>query len=181
MYARRFILSTREPIRKAFSMHHQRRKSGHASGNSSMTDLRKAEHKTTTSRPAPITRRTTPQVMQKLGKNPRDREREWEDERLFDEERESFPQYWYVSNFVFCLLLSALLHSPPSSPERSVGDHVPSARLSSPPFGQAASSPDMQVIGVTQSCAVQSNGKGKHTSVLVELQNSFLHIVSCIT
>jgi len=41
-----------------------------------------------------MTRRTTPQSAQKLGKSPRDREREWEEERWWDEERESFPQYW---------------------------------------------------------------------------------------
>ncbi|KAK0630786.1 hypothetical protein B0T17DRAFT_231334 [Bombardia bombarda] len=83
-------------------MHHHRRKSGHASGNSSMTDVRKAvgpsepstKHKS--SRPAPMTRRTTPQVVPKLGKNPKDREREWEEERWFDEERESFPQYCMI-------------------------------------------------------------------------------------
>ncbi|KAK2070358.1 hypothetical protein P8C59_004859 [Phyllachora maydis] len=40
-----------------------------------------------------MTRRATPQTAQKLGKNPRDREREWEEERWFDEERESFPQF----------------------------------------------------------------------------------------
>lgn len=43
-----------------------------------------------------MTRRATPQTAQKLGKNPRDREREWEEERWFDEERESFPQFWYA-------------------------------------------------------------------------------------
>lgn len=67
-----------------------------------MTDVRKAaapsdlsnKNKLSTARPAPMTRRTTPQVVQKLGKNPRDREREWEEERWFGEERESFPQYW---------------------------------------------------------------------------------------
>ena len=66
-----------------------------------MTDVRKAapsdlsyKHKSSTARPAPMTRRTTPQFVQKLGKSPRDRERELEDERWFDEERESFPQYW---------------------------------------------------------------------------------------
>ncbi|KAM7186504.1 hypothetical protein V8F33_011766 [Rhypophila sp. PSN 637] len=82
-------------------MHHQRRRSGHASGNSSMTDVRKAvgpsdlsyKHKSSSTRPAPMTRRSSTQGGQKLGKNPREREREWEEERWFDEERESFPQY----------------------------------------------------------------------------------------
>ncbi|KAK4456127.1 hypothetical protein QBC34DRAFT_10276 [Podospora aff. communis PSN243] len=74
-------------------MHHQRRKSGHGSGNSSMTDVRKAVG---ASRPTTMTRRTTPQSAQKLGKNPRDREREWEEERWWDEERESFPQYCMI-------------------------------------------------------------------------------------
>lgn len=40
-----------------------------------------------------LTRRSTPQVLQKLGKNPRDREREWEEERWWEDERESFPQF----------------------------------------------------------------------------------------
>jgi hypothetical protein len=33
-------------------------------------------------------------MAQKLGRNPRDREKEWEEERWWEEERESFPQYW---------------------------------------------------------------------------------------
>ncbi|KAK3375237.1 hypothetical protein B0H63DRAFT_272477 [Podospora didyma] len=84
-------------------MHHQRRKSGHNSGNSSMTDVRKAvtasdnsfksKHST---RPAPMTRRNTPQTAQKLGKSLKDREKEWEQERWWDEERESFPQYCMI-------------------------------------------------------------------------------------
>ncbi len=86
-----------------------------------MTDVRKAvtasdlssKHKS--SRPAPLTRRQTPQVAQKLGKNPRDRERELEDERWFDEERDSFPTYWYVYFYALLLLrvpaLIAWLHS----------------------------------------------------------------------
>jgi hypothetical protein len=43
------------------------------------------------SRPAAMTRRST---NQKLGKSPRDREREWEEERWWEEERETFPQFW---------------------------------------------------------------------------------------
>jgi hypothetical protein len=83
-------------------MHHHRRKSGHASGNSSLTDVRKAVGSTDpsakkhSSRPAAMTRRTTPQSVPKLGRNPRDREKEWEEERWWDEERESIPQFWYV-------------------------------------------------------------------------------------
>lgn len=53
-----------------------------------------------------MTRRTTPTAAPKLGKNPRDREREWEEERWWDEERESFPQYWYVGlalSLAFCI------------------------------------------------------------------------------
>lgn len=82
-------------------MHHLRRKSGHGPANTSYTDVRKAvtvtdlasRHKS--SRPA-MTRRTTPQVSHKLGKNPREREREMEDEYWLSDERESFPQFWYV-------------------------------------------------------------------------------------
>lgn len=51
-----------------------------------------------------MTRRNTPQTSQKLGRNMRDRERELEEERWFEEERESFPQFWYVT--------PALLPSP---------------------------------------------------------------------
>ncbi|KAL2881271.1 hypothetical protein SGCOL_003219 [Colletotrichum sp. CLE4] len=69
-------------------MHHSRRKSG----NTSMTE------KTVTAtdpsrygkRPSTLTRRQTPQ---KLGKNPRDREREREQQDSWDDERESFPQF----------------------------------------------------------------------------------------
>ncbi|KAJ4304372.1 hypothetical protein N0V88_001985 [Collariella sp. IMI 366227] len=80
---------------------HHRRKSG----NTSMTDVRKAvtasdpTYKKHSSRPAAMTRRTTPQTVPKLGKNPRDREKELEDERWWDEERESFPQYCHIGAF----------------------------------------------------------------------------------
>ncbi|KAK0736995.1 hypothetical protein B0T21DRAFT_437924 [Apiosordaria backusii] len=76
-------------------MHHYRRKSG----NTSMTDVRKAvsasdpNYKKHSSRPTTMTRRITPQSAPKLGRSPRDRERELDDERWWDEERESFPQY----------------------------------------------------------------------------------------
>lgn len=40
-----------------------------------------------------MSRKATPQTVQKLGKNPRDREREWEEERSWGDERESFPQF----------------------------------------------------------------------------------------
>ncbi|KAI1502277.1 hypothetical protein F5X99DRAFT_163925 [Biscogniauxia marginata] len=77
-------------------MHHSRRKSGHASTNTSMTDVRKAAATADLSRPRrpqTLSRRATPQTVQKLGKNPRDREREWEEERWWEDERESFPQF----------------------------------------------------------------------------------------
>ncbi|KAI8634554.1 hypothetical protein F5Y19DRAFT_469614 [Xylariaceae sp. FL1651] len=77
-------------------MHHSRKKSGHVSTNSSLTDVRKAGSAADPSRsrrPQTLTRKSTPQVLQKLGKNPRDREREWEEERWSEDERESFPQY----------------------------------------------------------------------------------------
>ncbi|KAL2024399.1 hypothetical protein VTK56DRAFT_8210 [Thermocarpiscus australiensis] len=81
-------------------MHHHRRKSGHASGNSSLTDVRKAvtasDLSYRKSRPGPITRKVTPQSVPKLGKNPREREKDWEEERWWDEERESFPQYCMI-------------------------------------------------------------------------------------
>jgi hypothetical protein len=48
-----------------------------------------------------MTRRTTPQTAPKLGKNPRDREKELDEQRWWDEERESFPEYWYVVNIPF--------------------------------------------------------------------------------
>ncbi|KAH9887527.1 hypothetical protein F4778DRAFT_430932 [Xylariomycetidae sp. FL2044] len=77
-------------------MHHSRRKSGHVSTNTSLTDVRKA---TVTSdqprprRPQTLSRKSTPNTVHKLGKNPRDREREWEEDRWWEEERESFPQF----------------------------------------------------------------------------------------
>lgn len=82
-------------------MQHHRRKSGYASGNTSLTDVRKAvtasdpSYKKHSSRPS-MSRKITPQAVPKLGKSPRDREKEWEEDRWWDEERESFPQYWYV-------------------------------------------------------------------------------------
>ncbi|KAI1807935.1 hypothetical protein F4811DRAFT_376063 [Daldinia bambusicola] len=77
-------------------MHHSRRRSGHTSTNSSTTDVRKVGTTSDVSkprRPQTLTRKSTPQTVLKLGKNPRDREREWEEERWFEDERESFPQF----------------------------------------------------------------------------------------
>lgn len=54
-----------------------------------------------------MTRRTTDKAAQKLGKSPRDREREWDDERWWEDERESFPQFWYVKRSP---LLALILH-----------------------------------------------------------------------
>lgn len=71
-------------------MHHYRRKSG----STSTTDVREqAKHSSKSTRPAPMTRRSTPQTALKLGKSPRDRERQWDEERWYEDERESFPQY----------------------------------------------------------------------------------------
>jgi hypothetical protein len=109
-----------------------------------MTDVRKAVSSTT--RPATMTRRTTPTAAPKLGKNPRDREREWEEERWWDEERESFPQYWYV---VLALSL-AFLHLRLAFP----------FPLKVSPFGQAAPSPDMRVICVTLDQRLRMRGRG---------------------
>lgn len=83
-----------------YTMHHSRRKSG----NTSMTE------KTVTAtdpsrygkRPTTLSRRQTPVAAQKLGKSHRDREREWQDS--WDDDRESFPQFWYVN--MICLSLS---------------------------------------------------------------------------
>jgi hypothetical protein len=83
-------------------MHHHRRRSGHVSSNTSLTDVRKAvtatdpSYKKHSSRPAAMTRRTTPQSVPKLGKNPRDREKELDEQRWWDEERESFPEYCMI-------------------------------------------------------------------------------------
>ncbi|KKP07656.1 hypothetical protein THAR02_00192 [Trichoderma harzianum] len=70
--------------------HHQRRKSGPYSANSSTTDVRKAVTATPTQykRPA-MTRRHTPSSAQKLGRGNREHNSEvWD-----NDERESFPQY----------------------------------------------------------------------------------------
>lgn len=83
-------------------MHHHRRRSGHASGNTSMTDVRKAVTATDpyakkhSSRPSTSSRKITPQSVPKLGRNPRDREKELDDERWWDEERQSFPEYCMI-------------------------------------------------------------------------------------
>ncbi|KAI1331285.1 hypothetical protein F5Y16DRAFT_395725 [Xylariaceae sp. FL0255] len=61
-----------------------------------MTDVRKAgsgADPSRTKRPQTLSRKATPQVLHKLGKSPRDREREWEEERWCDDERDTFPQY----------------------------------------------------------------------------------------
>ncbi|KAK2020615.1 hypothetical protein LX32DRAFT_305038 [Colletotrichum zoysiae] len=70
-------------------MHHTRRKSG----NTSMSEktVTASDPSRYGKRPSTLTRRQTPQ---KLGKSPRDRERELQDS--WDDQRESFPQFWYV-------------------------------------------------------------------------------------
>jgi hypothetical protein len=139
-------------------MHHSRRKSGHGghgSANTSLTDVRKAVNASDLnsssarhrpSRPAPMIRRNTPQTS-KLGKNPRDREREWEEERWWDEERESFPQYWYVLPECYLFTLDA---SPRLDDSTKPSSDRPLVYLLSFPnrlflFRPLASSPDVQV------------------------------------
>lgn len=83
-------------------MHHSRRKSGLGSATTSMTDVRKAtshHHDSRNSKSKSGGQRSSRVLgspsnsSAKLGKNPRDREREWEEESYWDEERESFPQF----------------------------------------------------------------------------------------
>lgn len=60
-----------------------------------MTDVRKAVTATDPARlkrPATVTRRVTPQGSAR--KSSSHRERDWQEEHFFEEERESFPQYW---------------------------------------------------------------------------------------
>jgi hypothetical protein len=122
-------------------MHHHRRRSGHVSSNTSLTDVRKAvtatdpSYKKHSSRPAAMTRRTTPQSVPKLGKNPRDREKELDEQRWWDEERESFPEYWYVASTFLCFTTSSRPCPFPSGHFR---------------FHPPALSPDMQVISAPQ-------------------------------
>ncbi|RYP14129.1 hypothetical protein DL765_006576 [Monosporascus sp. GIB2] len=80
-------------------MHHTRRKSGHGSTNTSQVDARRAvtvSDLAKTRRPQVLTRKTTPQTVQKSGKNPRHREKEWEDEGWWEDDRESFPQFCMI-------------------------------------------------------------------------------------
>ncbi|KAI1247458.1 hypothetical protein MGN70_011348 [Eutypa lata] len=77
-------------------MHHSRRKSGNGSTNTSLTDVRKAVTVSDLSkprRPQTLSRKQTPQTALKLGKSPKVREKEWEEERWFEDDRESFPQF----------------------------------------------------------------------------------------
>lgn len=78
-------------------MPHQRRKSGHHSGNTSMTDVRKTVVASDNRYKRPtMSRRQTPVNAQMLGRSARDREREREWHESWEDERESFPQFWYV-------------------------------------------------------------------------------------
>ena len=65
-----------------------------------MTDVRKAvaASEVSSSRHKP-SRRNTSQSASKSTKSSRDRDRDRErdDDRTWEDERESFPQYWYVS------------------------------------------------------------------------------------
>ncbi|KAK1586060.1 uncharacterized protein LY79DRAFT_580691 [Colletotrichum navitas] len=85
-------------------MHHTRRKSG----NTSMSEktVTASDPSRYGKRPSTLTRRQTPQ---KLGKSPRDRERELQDS--WDDQRESFPQFCMTcekqfvpqdANFLYC-------------------------------------------------------------------------------
>lgn len=80
-------------------MHHQRRKSGHNPAHVSSADLRNksvtVSDMSKPKRPA-MPRRHTPVSAQKLGRSPRERERDRHD--TWDDERESFPQFWYVDS-----------------------------------------------------------------------------------
>lgn len=77
-------------------VHHQRHRSGHLSAHSSTTDIRKTVGVSDMSKPKrpAVSRRQTPVSFQKLGKSQRERERD--QQLMWDDERESFPQYWYV-------------------------------------------------------------------------------------
>ncbi|KAL2201256.1 hypothetical protein P885DRAFT_56669 [Corynascus similis CBS 632.67] len=118
-------------------MHHQRRRSGHASGNTSYTDVRKAvtttdpSSKKYSSRPA-MSRRITPQSAPKLGKSPRDREKELDEQRWWDEERESFPAYCMTCEKQFIPLDDQSLYC---SEDSSIST-VPSRYTSSHPTTQ---------------------------------------------
>jgi len=76
-------------------MHHTRRKSGHVSAHTSMTDVRKAVAVSDLSkgRRPQLSRRATPQNVLKLGKNPKTRERESEEQKWGNSDRECFPQF----------------------------------------------------------------------------------------
>lgn len=93
-------------------MPHQRRKSGPYTANSSTTDVRKTVTATPAQykRPA-MTRRQTPSSAQKPGRVHREPSNEvWD-----NDERESFPQFWYGDTFPVCdaarLLLTLVLYS----------------------------------------------------------------------
>lgn len=52
-----------------------------------------------------MTRRITPQSVPKLRKSTRDREKE-EEERWWNDEKESFPEFWYVVSTFFLVAQS---------------------------------------------------------------------------
>jgi hypothetical protein len=100
---------------------HHRRKSGHGSANTSMTDVRKAvstseSSRHSKSRPAALTRKSTPQ---KLGKSPKEREKDFRKQDFDDDEFDTFPQYWYVFFYKFVYLCTSM--GNPSSPSQIVG------------------------------------------------------------
>ncbi|KAI0850990.1 hypothetical protein F5Y00DRAFT_23882 [Daldinia vernicosa] len=92
-------------------MHHTRRKSGHAATNNSTTEARRAVTASDAKprRPQTLTRKSTPQTVLKLGKSPKDREKELEEERWFDDERETFPQFWVRSGSLFLSFCATLM------------------------------------------------------------------------
>ncbi|KAL1842723.1 hypothetical protein VTJ49DRAFT_4361 [Mycothermus thermophilus] len=88
-------------------MHHHRRRSGHASGNTSFTDVRKAVTATDLSgkrngpRSPTMTKKTALQSSSKQRRSTRDRERDEDDDGWWDDERESFPAYCMVCDKQF--------------------------------------------------------------------------------
>ncbi|KAL2124314.1 hypothetical protein VTJ04DRAFT_679 [Mycothermus thermophilus] len=92
-------------------MHHHRRRSGHASGNPSLTDVRKAavtatdlaSKRHTSSRSSTMLKKSAGQTSPRLQRrSTRDRERDDDDnDGWWDDERESFPAYCMVCDKQF--------------------------------------------------------------------------------
>ncbi|KAG6028194.1 hypothetical protein E4U41_000759 [Claviceps citrina] len=140
-------------------MDHHRRKSGHGLGNTSMTDVRKAatssESSSKSKRPS-TTRRHTPSGSSKSSRSHRERDRERDQYDDWQQEPESFPQFWYASQM--STYSAGGGHSYYSTGSKDRGDIIPRATPSRAPLPHYSRSPPPTQSNVQYSSTLSAFG-----------------------